>query len=1163
MKKTAITTVLLCSVAPASVTLADNHLNCGTLFGGEIKPGCEQPNAGDVVELPTPALAEPEVRPTTNNSGFSLSLDGEALDADPTVEDRTRAVDLNLADADIRISFDGFEPQRRLGVETASGNRAYQAGETVTLQSELNYPAFVDRGEFRIFDLGATGGPKLIATTPVEPGGRASFVVPQGDNIVVVHRVYGSGGRFDETVPLPLGTADRRGLTSDVEDGVDTLAATNIRIDGGTVTVSGSSVAPGATVQTLGTTVRPDGNGRFVIQRILPPGDYDIGVRVNGSRPLTFSRGLEVPASEAFYVGVADLTFSRVDIGGATDTRTTARIQGFYDGQTASGLNITASVDTDEEDIGDIFQRLDEKDPRSVLDRIDPEDTYPTFGDDSTIEDLTPTSGKVYLRVERDGNFALLGDFQARLDGSQYIRNERALYGAQVGLESQSTTEAGEPRRSLSFYAAEPDQLVGRESFLGTGGSVYFLRRSDITPGTETVTVQVRDTDTGRVLDTVRLVAGRDYNVNYLQGVITLTSPLTGSANDNLIITNPGGDQDVNLIVQYEFTPTELEVSGLSLGARAETWVSERLRFGISGTRDETGSADQTLIGVDLRYEFGDNSFAQLDIARSDGPGFDTDFSLNGGLTIDGAAAVAGTGTALRFEAEAALGDLGYTRDGAFGVYAEQREEGFSSLDFQTTAATGDETLYGGYFRLENTDTALGYDLYADIYENDAGTDRTELGVEAFGNITEKLSFAAAIERLDETTGATDGSRTDVAARLEYEANPRVTYSVFGQGTASNDGLEEYNRLGLGIDAALSDEWSLGAEVSGGTGGAGARLLATYENEDGSSRYFGYELDRGRSLQAGTNPRDNGGRFVAGGRQALSDDVRVYGENVLDLFDGNRTLTTAYGVDYTRSDFLSYDASIEHGQVNDELDRTAVGFGMNYDDDALSASARLEFRVDDAAATSTFDDLEAVYFDADASYKIDDDRRLVFSVGLADADSDTSSTLGGSLIDANIGYALRPVDNERLNALAFVRYLRDDFGQTIDGVAGAGDTQESAIFSLEANYDLSRQWTLGGKIGGRLSRTDDGTGPVDNDAYLAVLNLRYHVVHKWDLLLEARHLDLVDAGSSETAALGAAYRHINNNAKIGVGYNFGSFSDDLSDLERDDQGLFLNIIAKF
>jgi hypothetical protein len=36
-----------------------------------------------------------------------------------------------------------------------------------------------------------------------------------------------------------------------------------------------------------------------------------------------------------------------------------------------------------------------------------------------------------------------------------------------------------------------------------------------------------------------------------------------------------------------------------------------------------------------------------------------------------------------------------------------------------------------------------------------------------------------------------------------------------------------------------------------------------------------------------------------------------------------------------------------------------------------------------------------------------------------------------------------------------------------------------------------------------------------------------------------------------------------DNFNIGVGYNFGRFSDDLRDLVADDHGIFINAIGKF
>jgi hypothetical protein len=42
----------------------------------------------------------------------------------------------------------------------------------------------------------------------------------------------------------------------------------------------------------------------------------------------------------------------------------------------------------------------------------------------------------------------------------------------------------------------------------------------------------------------------------------------------------------------------------------------------------------------------------------------------------------------------------------------------------------------------------------------------------------------------------------------------------------------------------------------------------------------------------------------------------------------------------------------------------------------------------------------------------------------------------------------------------------------------------------------------------------------------------------------------------------AIYRHLGNHIKVGVGYNFSDFSDDLTQLDYKHQGLFINLIGK-
>ena len=126
--------------------------------------------------------------------------------------------------------------------------------------------------------------------------------------------------------------------------------------------------------------------------------------------------------------------------------------------------------------------------------------------------------------------------------------------------------------------------------------------------------------------------------------------------------------------------------------------------------------------------------------------------------------------------------------------------------------------------------------------------------------------------------------------------------------------------------------------------------------------------------------------------------------------------------------------------------------------------------------------------------------------------------------------------------------------------------QKSHILSLDVMYDVSQRWTLGGKYAHRYGQlSQDRVNPqfFSSAASLYVLRADWHFLHKWDALIEARLLDLPDAGDRRSGALLGVYRHFNQNLKGGVGYNFTDFSDDLTDLNYDSQGFFVNVIGKF
>ena len=125
--------------------------------------------------------------------------------------------------------------------------------------------------------------------------------------------------------------------------------------------------------------------------------------------------------------------------------------------------------------------------------------------------------------------------------------------------------------------------------------------------------------------------------------------------------------------------------------------------------------------------------------------------------------------------------------------------------------------------------------------------------------------------------------------------------------------------------------------------------------------------------------------------------------------------------------------------------------------------------------------------------------------------------------------------------------------------------ERSHVFSVEALYELTDQWMLGGKLALKKSELrlarDDGEF-FDSTTILAVLRGRYHIVSAWDALLEYRRLEVRQAGDDRQGYLIALERHLGNAMKIGIGFNFTDFNDDLTSLDFDSQGWFINLVYK-
>ena len=65
----------------------------------------------------------------------------------------------------------------------------------------------------------------------------------------------------------------------------------------------------------------------------------------------------------------------------------------------------------------------------------------------------------------------------------------------------------------------------------------------------------------------------------------------------------------------------------------------------------------------------------------------------------------------------------------------------------------------------------------------------------------------------------------------------------------------------------------------------------------------------------------------------------------------------------------------------------------------------------------------------------------------------------------------------------------------------------------------------------------------------------------WETSLEGRTLYLPSLSDQRSGVVFTLYRYLGEHFKIGVGYNFTDYSDDLTDLSFDRHGLFFNLIG--
>ncbi|QDH71860.1 TonB-dependent receptor [Lysobacter alkalisoli] len=1077
-----------------------------------------------------------------------------------------------------------------------------------------NYSGFIERMELAVFRATDADLVRPLAKVPIEVApvsqvewdGALPSNIPfrTGDELVYVLRAFDAAGNIDETHArrlqlvrpeeaergrqrlrdsterghgraLGAEQAETQRLVDDVF-GESTLRYQNIPIYGSRVRVQGRNLPPGYGLLINGDSYPVDLERKFVAEYLMPVGQHRFEIALQGpegAMPARHALDVDVSGRYFFGVGIADLTvYENSASGPGRDIARAGRddnILGdgrlaFYGKAKLKGKYLfTAQADTQDRPLEDLFDGFTSADPKDIFRRLDPDLYYPTYGDDSTTYRDVDTMGRFYLRVDWDKNEALWGNYYTGITGTEYAQYVRSLYGAGLNWRSRASNAWGDPGTELRAFGSEAQTAPGHSEFIGTG-SVYYLRHTDVLPGSDHVVVEVRDPRTGRVEQRIELQRGADYEIDELQGRIILVRtlhPVTSENQRGITRDTPLDGYEQRLIVDYEWVPSDFDADEITAGVRGKHWFGDHVGVGLTYVDENRAGEDYTLMAADLTLQAGKGTYLKLEHSRTESTSAPVFFSDNGGLSFtrlnpDGPR----EGEASAVEARVNFQELGWTeQEWSAGAWWRQVDAGYSISRYDT----GLEIEEHGAEVLGRFTPNVG--LHARYSKAERGTEAlTQAQLNGEWRIGENAAVIAELRRVEEQRSTGDAAGTLGAVRYTHRFGTALDLFGTAQFTLDDDSgkYADNDAYSLGARYNFANLSNIGAEVTTGDRGDAATVNGEYRLTSQHSLYGGYTYSTDSTRYDSLfNPNARNG-WTFGQRWRLSNQVNLFNESQFLKDRGESGLAHTFGMDFYPAVGWNLGFTLSDGELTTasggQVDRQVISVNGGRTSPGTDWQSKLEWRRDAGAERRT----QWVSTNR-LSHKVNESWRIAARFNYADTDDELNPAAGAKFIEGNFGFAYRPWNNSRWGLFGRYTYLYDL--ATLGQVGGAQVDQKTQVLAFEGVVRLDHHWELAGKLARREgeARFGRGTGEwFDSATTFAAGQVRYELRQKWHALAEYRWLGVTDGGTRQGFLVGVD-RDIGRNFRIGAGYNFTDFSDDLTDFDYDHKGWFVNFVGSY
>jgi len=549
-----------------------------------------------------------------------------------------------------------------------------------------------------------------------------------------------------------------------------------------------------------------------------------------------------------------------------------------------------------------------------------------------------------------------------------------------------------------------------------------------------------------------------------------------------------------------------------------------------------------------------------------------------------------GKSEAVGFEARVNLAEITNNKQQGFIMgWWKDRDAGFSSTArIDDGIETTDIGIEGEYQATDN----LKLSTRITNLDKDGLLEKTTASIQGDYTISNKLSVGAEIRHEDEDDDsaivpgvARNSSKATLAGlALSYQVDDQTELYTSGQLVLSESGEYRDNAgFTVGANRQVSSRLALKGEVFHGDRGDAVILGGEYAVTPNANVSISAGFGEGAASQVGTNyttasglelygsyaidpdRTDSGSNiFTFGTKRDFQNGLQIYSESQFGEGDDEQSIGRTYGLDFDLNNEWRLSASLQTNDIelgNADIDRRAATIGASFRNDTMKFGTVLEYREDDDQTTD-LDNRQWLTSNA-IEWQKSESLRLIGKLDLSITHSEANKSDEAKYAELDLGFAYRPAFDDRLNILGKYTFLYD-LGSS--GQENIRPDERSHIFSLEGIYDLNQRWEIGAKYAHREGdvRLTRGSGEwFETGAHLAVIRTRYHFLHKWDALMEYRWLESETDDDDRQGLLIAGYRHIANNFKIGAGYNFTDFDDDLRDQDYESNGWFFDIVGKY